>query len=421
MRIIPGKIQKKPAFTSSRPTESEKIQAFLSGEYVPHLDTSGWIGDLITPSRRVYEYPLEHATLLLDNILQKAIEQSDDSKVIPLSGGWDSRVLVAGLTEARQEFVAVSFGAPGQLDYEIGGRVADFSGSDHVAVNLDEVPVDWEALCQVAKVAPWTPVLDAFYNSIACERARLGAGKTGSLWSGFLGDPLTGGHYNNHQLLDQAAAAIYRKREHLHILFSESEWYDFAGRQRWYTAPICFGKPWRGWNINQGKGWAGLTVIAPFADPEWAGFWLGAPRILHKNQQLYKKLITKRFPDFFKLPSKYTLGVPPAAFGRRAFRRLSIYTRNRMHGVAPGLGTKSVLLENYLNFFEAFRKREDFRCIIERALSVIRETGVFPYAQAHSAWREHSCGKSDQSALLKSLVGLAVNVDIDNRRHPRGR
>jgi hypothetical protein len=117
-------------------------------------------------------------------------DPSGDLHVVMLSGGLDSRLVLAALVEAglRDSIVAVTFGIPGTLDFDLAPAVARAAGVRHEPLDLSRIEVSAEALEQAVRTSPWTAALETFHNHLI--PARYGTGAT--YWSGYMGDTIAG-------------------------------------------------------------------------------------------------------------------------------------------------------------------------------------------------------------------------------------
>ena len=99
--------------------------------------------------------------------------------IVPISGGWDSRLILAALRERTDKVVTVTVGCPGQLDYEIAARVAEAACVEHVRVPSDQLSLEWRALAETTRHAPWTYQPDAFFNlrGLSGRQASSGLGR----------------------------------------------------------------------------------------------------------------------------------------------------------------------------------------------------------------------------------------------------
>lgn len=110
--------------------------------------------------------------------------------VVPLSGGYDSRFILATLLAAgaRERIVAVTFGVPGTLDYDVARLVARTAGVRHETIDLSDRVVTREELLRTAHDAPWTILFEVFFNTLVQHRF----GKDATYWSGVMANSMAG-------------------------------------------------------------------------------------------------------------------------------------------------------------------------------------------------------------------------------------
>lgn len=420
----------------SQGVSAEDVTAYLWHGYLPPRDIPDWFPHIFEGTATDYEYTPQAAAERLDSLFDRLVSTVPATHVVPISGGWDSRLILGALRERVDDIVTVTLGAPGQLDYDVGARVAKAAGVQHYPVSLEHLTLDWSDLVEAARNAPWTYMPDAYFLSYAYKQATDGAASS-VVWSGFLGDPLTGGHYKNgSSVTDQThiawdfQASQCRMREgrleerigppaYPHApgwwtdVANAREFLDFCVRQRGCIAPIVLGREWRGWQSGQGHRYPGVDVVAPYADAGWASYWLNAPRKMHRGQWLYREMAKLRFPDLFRLPSKFTWGVNSE---RRLLQRGIRYThalRNRLHRRFPSLPVRSRIADNYIDFQWAFRKRDDYIAVIKEAMKSLQQREAVPWVDLDRIWQEHYRGRCDHSQALQVLLGLAVNLEAN--------
>lgn len=413
------------------------IKAYVQNGYIPRSIPLSWLHEIyLHEPTEFLPFNLEQATSLFDTLMDELVTSCRTPHIVPISGGWDSRLILAAVKERTDDITAWTLGNPGQLDYDIGSRVADAANINHVRVPLETLRLNWNDLCDVAHRSPWTYLLDAFFNRKGNEEAiRQIGGSVGTIWSGFLGDPLTGGHFRDEMANEDQSLARKRFTESERRIPSylrgenacnpypsysnpcssiiyEREFLDLAVRQKVCIAPIVLGGPWRGWNPKQGTYEAEWSVCAPFSDIRWASWWLHAPRIHHQDQTLYRQMSLERFPELFALPSKSSWGWPRDHRFPQFFTRLQQGVRNRLHRQFPWLPIRSGLTDNYLDLQKAFRRREDYRGVAFKAFRILKNRESVPWINLDMIWSEHDRGKKDNSKIIHILIGLAVNLEV---------
>ena len=156
-----------------------------------------WLSECITPEYAGQSYSPHEAAGRFDTLFDNLVDQSQEGRyIIPLSGGWDSRVILGALLERvdNDRIVSFIFGVPGQLDYDLGKMVAESMGVKHHAIDLRSIAFTWETIRESVRESPWTYVPDGFFNSLCRNLVSNGSD---TIWSGFLGGELAGSHLLN--------------------------------------------------------------------------------------------------------------------------------------------------------------------------------------------------------------------------------
>ena len=108
---------------------------------------------------------LKQATHLNDytetDIIKKGVEiirdsfydQKGELFVVPLSGGIDSRTILAGLMHAgfKERIITVTFGTPRSWDFEIGVRLARKFNLKQEIIDLSKIKIDEKSLLNIAE------------------------------------------------------------------------------------------------------------------------------------------------------------------------------------------------------------------------------------------------------------------------------
>lgn len=412
------------------------LENYLWHGYLPPRDVPNWLSQGITVPPERPEYTPEHAARELDELFEKLTPETQGPHLVPLSGGWDSRIVLGSLMERVKDLHTISIGAPGQLDYDIGKKISRNMGTRHHEIDLSLVWLAWDDLIKAAEHARWTYTPAAFFLRYMHLKGIEQSGAH-TIWSGFLGDPLSGGHYQSSHSNEDTAIACQRFKdsqrrpsEQLTIksdpalvypdipqsltrTLNYTEFLDFNIRQRGCIGKIVLGHDWNQWDADQGNITSTTKIIAPFADPQWARYWLHAPRMYHVHQTLYRQMAHYRFPKLFDLPSKHSWGVDPKRKVIQSALRYQHILRNRLHARFPIFPFKSNLTTNYIDFHRAFQKRDDYRTIVEKASTSLMRWDSDLGNKTKKLLLEHEKGIRDNSQTLLVLVGLAINVEAN--------
>lgn len=383
-------------------------------------------------------YTIEEASALLDEIVDEILENLSSNKycIIPISGGWDSRLLLAEAVERLNvsQIKTYSFGTSGQLDFEIGRNVAESLGIEHFPVDLNRIKMEWRQLEETAREAPWTKIFDAFVNRFYVKKI---AGQGDILLTGFMGDPLFGSHQV--ELNDtEEIVRLFVKKQNItgnlsllekdynptksipelpeDVIFNTYDILDFGIRQANMIAPIVTPMPeLKRWDSNVGCFKNSKTDIrAPFANPDWVQYWAKAPKVLRKNRQFFFNMFETKFPELFRLPAKDYFGAVAKESLEYKWKRNQFRLQNRLHKHLPKIFDPSNVLQNYLNFNAAFRKRSDYKEILEESIIYLKEKSVSDWINFEEMWKQHMTYQADHADAFRVLIGLALNLKANN-------
>lgn len=255
---------------------------------------------------------------------------------LPLSGGLDSRAILALLLECTdaENIHTYTFGQPGAMDYEIGNSLASALGTKHTTFNLRNYTYTLDELLDTSGRMDHQTTL--FTHPPLWELDNKYADHV--IWSGFFGGRVSGSYdipspsadrdaALKHYIRKNAATNSYtmspERVERIKMLIETpdirggdiplDEAFDFHNRQRKYTAKSNFYK--------------GFAYGKPFVDQQLFNFMLSLPYSLRKDQRFYKTLFLKYFPALFRYKSK-------TAFGTRIDAHPNVlryyYVKNKM-------------------------------------------------------------------------------------------
>lgn len=381
-----------------------------------------------------YDYTVEEAVAKFDSLFDNIVETNHSQNyIVPLSGGWDSRAILGALFERveHNRIKTISFGVPGQLDYDVAQLVSKHLQLEHHSIDLRSVEITWNDLIETTKRSPWTYMPDAFYNSM-CRNYL--SNKNDSILIGFLGDALTGNHIKtaNQNLFGYFLKSqkrinninihqnefIYKlNNKFSQYLFNQENSYDILDiciRQAKCIAPIVLPlKRWNVWNSKAGFETNGSLVIAPFADKEWARYWLNAPFEKRFHQKLYLDLLRNKFKELFELPSKYSYGTKPEQKLLYKFKKYKHVIKTKIQNKYPNFRINSNIMTNYIDYDDAFRNRVDFKNILKTAFETLEKGDFVPWLNLNNMWYKHMKRKANYGDAFVVLTGLAANLSIE--------
>lgn len=412
------------------------INDYLYFGYLPRKFNSDLINEVkekvISPVKE--EDLLDMAFFYLKRSFENSITRagSFDNCLLPISGGWDSRFLLALSCEniERNKIKTVSFGCPGQLDFDIGCLIAKTMKLDHYELNLLDVELSWEKLKESVGYSPWTRVPDAFFNRLAVSSIHNNSKDI--LFSGFMGDPLTGGHLDTAKDVEQIYTNFLSKQRISKTFWLPESNYkprdavesielsdniplsvalDVGIRQSNCILPIVTpNRDWNTWGSYMGRFPSmSVDVYSPFCDIDWVKLWLSIPNEYKVKQKLYLDLLKEKYFSFYCLPSKYSLGsTSKTGYLSRKVSRKILTLLDKYNGKHQ-LRYRSEL--NYLDFSYAFRYRDDYKSVLFAAIKYLKANDATPWLNLDSIVKEHMQGKNNHSNAFLTLIGLALNLE----------
>lgn len=338
-----------------------------------------------------------------------------DGVVVPLSGGMDSRAVLGGLLQhiPRSHIRTVTVGVPGALDYELGQMVARSAGVDNIAIDLNHI--DWTAddLVAYAQMFPFpVPVIDGYLYSQVFRPY----GNSALYASGFLGDPLSGArlplqqsmswHEAKLRFIDQqdhsgspfgSVAYDYLPTEPLAdvSILNYDDQLDLLVRQRSFIRPVVLLR-----NYDH---------LVPFLDSRWIRFMLSLPLAMRSRQRLYKRILSRAYPQLFELPLKNMGGLSlesgPIVVGLSKVRRAAwrLLRRIRWWNARP-----SVAGVNYIDLATGYRSNQLLRAVADHSLRSLTLRDVLGEVDIGAVWLAHQEKRTNAAAAISSLIALEM-------------
>jgi len=349
----------------------------------------------------------------------KSIEKNftlNEQHLIPISGGLDSRAILAALldfTDAKN-LHTFTFGTPGTLDYEIGNFVAKKLGTNHIAYPLTkhkysiEEEIQFSCRSDHQTILFHHPPILEILNHFGCY----------NVWSGFMGDPIAGSHLKMNPSLSVVDAipifcknntytksvnlmddsfvysAIFEyfnvekkiKKEQVSI----DELLDFNYRQLRYVEPHVLFK--------------GFEYKLPFLEKMWFDFMLSVPNEYRLKENLYIKILVNSYPEIFSYKTKHNYGLSLRANrlminALRGFNYLKRLTR---------LSLNSNI--NYIDFDEGIRIRNDLNKLIYNNLMDLKSRKIVDWIDIDGIWKRHINKQANHADALITLASLEIHL-----------
>jgi hypothetical protein len=362
---------------------------------------------------------IEEASSCFRQAIRRTLDCNRGQVVIPISGGLDSRAILAAVLELLppEKIQSYTFGTPGTWDYDIGCLIAQKTGINHRAYDLTLYPVTRAGLQRISILSDGNTDLFTFPPLAWIERDF----DTNSIyWLGFMGDPLAGSHIPSvsastaiehfmsfdrqssrysARILNPPLRPDYAMLSLENVIpgglptVTEYELLDFENRQERYTAHQLFLR--------------GFRYATPFLDPDWIRFILSVPIEYRINQRLYRQMLRHEFPDLFSLPTKNRAGLPlSAGILRERMKEKwvriagAVAKRTRLQYSPPHI--------NYMDFEAAMRTRKDFRGVIRDSLNGLMKMGLVDKRVIDDLWLAATSGQRGCTTTLRLLSSLEI-------------
>lgn len=411
------------------------IDAYLYFGYIPNKRECSILRRIVGWLEACKDRRLAYRQMAYRQLLEKGIEafrsavmsmvgRSTRLHVVPLSGGYDSRLILAELLRLglRDQVVAVTFGTPKTLDYEIGGLVARKLGVRHEYINLEKTAISREGLVQTIRTgARWTFAFDAYFNSLV----KMKFGSDATYWSGFMGDPSAGSH-----LRPQPTSTWEEAKEHF-VRANRFGTFQLH-RSGWNPLDVLPEKPYcekaildfddqLNFGIRQEDAIYNIVVGAwgdvktPFYSHDWITFSLSLPRHYRLDRTLFVDMVVKAYPEVFSLPTKNTWGLSPTSSQWKLMtRRFAVRTWHEVcRRLLPGLAPPHPM-ENYIDFDRAIRERPDLRRLVSDSLESLIERKLVTWVDIKGLWHDHIAGRRRYGQALRILTSLEMNLQVND-------
>jgi hypothetical protein len=355
-------------------------------------------------------------------------EPGPGQHVIPVSGGLDSRFLLAILAEAGlgERLVAATFGIPGTFDFDLAPPVARAVGVRHEAFELGRLRLTRDELLATARRAPWTLTLEAHYNHQI--PLRFGSGAT--YWSGIMANAIAGVDLDEPSADWRTACVAFGLRARVvpavrltppgfdpcsvlpaAPLLEDSVLTYFEQLFAFLRYPC---------RLEPALLPAGFRFRTPFRHAAWVDFLLRAPRELRRGQRLYHAIAERSNPRLFALPAKNQLGLARSSPAwRLGLRRARLKAERLFAARFPGRPGRPNPKLNTVDFDHALRAGAELAALVEEALERLAARQVVDWLDPLELLRRHRARTANLGEALTVLAALEFNLTVEEERAAR--
>ncbi len=350
---------------------------------------------------------------------------ADEDLVVPLSGGLDSRLILASLLERRpaHRIHTYTYGVPHAYDFEIGCSVAKHAGTSHTPISTDKLTYQREELLD--RVVATRRQVALLHTPPIRHLQRLFAGCR--VWSGFVGDAVAGSHLHGMPSAsrEEAKRRYLRNRclvrsVNLHRCDDDAFLPHIAAgtvpeNTLTYDEQVLFEEAVPKFTESLAL-FDGFDYVTPFVNSPWADFMFSAPNRVRQGQRLLRDIATTAFPVLFSLPTKTTLGHPLDASPRRlAISRFTNRVRKLLHQFAPFVPYPHAITTD---FDEAFRNSPDLARIARDSLDSLQRRRVVAWLDLDRLWTSHARRLRNLGDALVVLTSLELCIAAGELEEP---
>jgi len=282
--------------------------------------------DIANIDRKKYENcNIDELISIGGKVFQRSIESlfnPNKKQCVPLSGGFDSRGILAALLECTdaQNIYTFTFGVPGAYDYEIGNLIAKKVGTKHTSINLQNYHYTQKELEEISRRVDMQTVLFFTYPISIVDEIMHDKDN----WSGAVVDTIFGGNYyqynkfinttfveaahnsfkDNTFIPNLKLANISRDRyikyvdynQQVESYFNKGYIIDILNRQVKYLIPHLYMKPFNYKHLVCSK--------------ELVSFAMSINQEYNRDRLFYIRMLSSLYPYLFSLPIANNYGLP---------------------------------------------------------------------------------------------------------------
>ena len=408
----------------------KQIETFLKIGYVPSnltlfdgvklVNSNSQEKSLASIFSDLPEYKHDYKTL--KNILMKSIAENykeNRCNVVPLSGGMDSRIILAALCELTEakNIHTYTFGVPGAYDYEIPNRIARKLGTNHTNFSAKDTNYTVDGLVRAAVASDGNTEV---FHPLVLNRVADHYGADATYWSGFAGD-LVGGAFGDKLSGKNAKQQLinYEKRG-IHFLdnvVKDEAIYPYIAngdKMNGYvpSSEACFWENhverYTGHHIFRND----MRIEAPLVDMRLLKFFFTLPEHERMNKIFFNESFASIFPEVFNFPTT-DYGYKYSKYSYlQSFRKARFYSKAIGWRLAPSLFTHANAA--YIDMQHAINERSDVRGCVDELLADLAQRDLIDNKRMFNFLSDHRNGRKNYTKDIINLASLEVILKAAN-------
>lgn len=366
------------------------------------------------------KFSFEEISKIGSNIFSKIISKNfkpNKKHMIPLSGGIDSRMILAALlehTEAKN-IHTYTFGEENTWDYDFGNLVAKKAGTKHISFPQNKHHYSMDELIETSKRIdhqtivfhhpPINEIVERFSHCL--------------VWSGYIGDWFAGSHIpkiKSTNIIDAKRYIIKKQTQSKNFILSNYKIDDFiplfeCGDELIDKEKITYEEQIEAHNklIKQsapGILYNGFEYVLPFIDQDWVNFMLSQEDYF-KNK-LFRTIILTNYSALFKYPIKNDYGLTiNAPYIFKKAKKYYTKTKRKINYVVHIFKDKQV---NYLDFKNVIPKNKSLYNLLRELIFDLDKRNIIDWIEPKKIWELNMRKNFKYNEALLILASLEIHL-----------
>ena len=406
-----------------------------------------------------YEYeegylarPQEELIDELGALWQRAVERrikKDETIIIPLSGGLDSRALLAAALRctSKDNIITFTFGEKGSSDFEIGKMVAGKAGVKNIPLGVEKEDFEEQYNISMTDIEGMVDATPYFAIRGYKEMEKYG----NMLFTGTMIDVLLGRHilsptfssdmlkkeisseedyakvkeliFTHQKLNDEKEILQLFNPDFLKNVVIKSSFdrthqkFENVRNKKFpnYFAVWDYTNRWDKYIYFAVLRNRNLFKYLTMLDSDLVDFTFKLPPELRLDENLYIQMLLKRYPELFELPTTTNQGLRLDAGNTSLFlNRAILFAKTKANRILSMLIKRNIFRDkgkNYIDYDELLRRDKEYRNYMRRMIEKVEAREYFNKDYIENIWRLHIQGKKNYSMLFGLLVTFELFLE----------
>ena len=406
-----------------------------------------------------YEYdeeydarPQEELIEELGALWQRAVERGikkNEKIIIPLSGGLDSRAILAAALRctSRDNIITFTFGEKGSFDFEIGKMVAEKAGVENIPLSAEKDDFEEQYNISMEDIEGMIDATPYFAIRGYKEMEKYGD----ILFTGTMIDVLLGRHILSpifssdmlkkeisseedyakikelifkHQKLNDEKEILqlfnpdFLKKVNIKSSFDRTHpKFKNVNNKKFpnYFAVWDYTNRWNKYIYFAVLRNRNIFKYVTMLDCDLVDFTFKLPPELRLDENLYIQMLLKKYQELFELPTTTNQGLRLDAGNISLFlKRAILFSKMRANKISSMLIKRNIFRDkgkNYIDYDELIRKNKEYMNYMRRMIEKVEEREYFNRDYIEEIWRLHIQGKKNYAMLFGLLVTFELFLE----------